>query len=269
VSRYRSNGGSAPPRKVRSEGSRDYQEPKEPKTFSRALLKAAWVSVVGLLFSVLVSLLVGFIGPLHAPAEFLQRIGTDWGMRFAANVLGGAVNGGGPHGKYAFVDVDRSACEGFSSPSSQIDCVAGHIVPVDLTLAFVRAAREAGARAIVVDVAPPEDEEQRRLLYEGIVRTGGAPVIAPLYGRPAEDGRGIRGDPSHDLIPGGRKCDRQLFLAAVSTVADEEANDGVLRHFAKGIRWFGGGSEQAQWVPTAAYLASVIGGPRRVEPLAV
>lgn len=196
------------------------------------------------------------------PMRWLEQAGIDAGMWLVANVgwfqADAAV---APALRYAFVDVDRSACEAFADGEPASACATGNPARSSLVVDLVRALRAAGAAVIVVDVVPPAAARERAAWLRELGGGGGdtgAWVIAPVFARPSDacaDGLSIHGDRNHDIAPA--HAAGRLRLASVATRLDAEAADGVLRHYPMASRLHLDG-EAPRWLPTVPMLASML-----------
>lgn len=235
----------------------------EHGTQAHWLHRAFTSALGGLMFAALLCAgLVALQAARVQPLRWLEQAGIDTGMWLVANVGWFQANPAGlPALRYAFVDVDRSACEAFVDGEPASACATGNPARSALVVDLVRALRAAGAAVVVVDVAPPATVRERAAWMGELAGTGGgtgAWVIAPVFARPSDvcaDGLSIHGDRSHDIAPA--HVAGRLRLASVATRLDPEVADGVLRHYPMASRLHLDG-EASRWLPTVPMLAAVL-----------
>lgn len=227
--------------------------------------KAILVSVTGLVFSLALSALMSLGAALRiAPLMALERAGVDFAMKtyvaFAPWVDPGFE--GEAAQAYAFVDVDLAACRPFSVSGDEA-CLRDKPIPPTLIMDFARSAKTSGARVVIVDVEPPEAEEDRTALYESLARGAGPWFVVPLPSRPnfSADAVDLTIDwrePGQPMLASGR-----LRLAPMVTTTDPAAGDGIVRHFPILARVRGANGARTKWLPTAPYLAAILADPNQ------
>ncbi|MFM9914943.1 MAG: CHASE2 domain-containing protein [Rhizobacter sp.] len=226
----------------------------------RALVTAAGgVLFATMLAALLVTLQAWRVPPLRA----LEQAGIDAGMWAYANVGGlgePAARAGAAPLRYAFVDVDRAACEAFLDGAPASACATDNPARSALVIDLVRALRSAGAKVVVVDVAPPaaQAERERAAWLAALAAPNGPWVIAPVFARPSDecgDGLSLRGERAHDITPA--HAVGRLRLASVATLLDAELGDGVLRHYPMASRLLVDG-QAPRWIPTVPMLAAAL-----------
>ncbi|MBX7247760.1 MAG: CHASE2 domain-containing protein [Caulobacteraceae bacterium] len=163
---------------------------------------------------------------------------------------------------YAFVDVDLASCRPFSDEDA---CLRTQPAPPALIMDFARAARTSGARVVIVDVEPPAAAADRAALYAALAGRSGPWFVAPMPSRPNFNPDEV--DLTIDWPQAGQPAlaSGKLRLAPMATTTDPAAGDGVVRHFPILARVRGAGTEQSRWLPTAPYLAAMLGDRRRAK----
>jgi hypothetical protein len=235
---------------------------------------ALQTTVSGLVFAVvLATLLVALQAAQVRPLRALEQAGVDAGMWLAAHVdiLGrdhAAGRAAAPR-RYAFIDVDRAACEAFLDGAPRTLCATDNPARSALVVDLVRALRESGAAVVMVDVAPPPPaaERERAAWRAGLVAASGPWVLAPVAARPSDlcgDGLSLWGERSHDIVP--THAAGRLRLVSVASRLDPDLADGVLRDFPLASRLHLRG-EPARWLPTMPMLAALLAGGASAEQI--
>jgi len=218
-------------------------------------VKAIHASLVGFLFAVFVAMiLVGLYVAGFSFAKDLEQSGIDLGMKLNSDRSSTSM----PY-EYVFVDVDQEACKRFLDKQSDLDpeCLTSKPVPTSLIIDFVRAASESQAAIVIVDVNPPEknEEQEREALTRELAKNMDSSktwIIAPIYGRPGESKNGlvVNGDPRFDIV--SSHSQGQLRLASVATYAES----GIVRVYPTASCLVT--NEGQRWVPTIPYLAALL-----------
>lgn len=227
-------------------------------------VKAIIAALAGLLFSLVLSACLSLGSAFRvAPLVAVEQAGIDFGMRAYTAFTGSPRTAKAiPH--YVFVDVDRPACDAFSTASQP--CGTGRSVPPDLIIAFAEAARRSGAVVVLIDVKVPEDVEERTRLARGLAADDGPWVIASLGVRPRVSSEQLEltaeGESLLGPVEGGRLRSGKLLLAPFVTATDAFAADGVIRHYPLLARIKGVDTgPEARWLPSAPFLASGLADP--------
>lgn len=222
--------------------------------------KALLVSVTGLVFSLALSALLTLGAAFRAaPLMALERAGVDFALKtyvaFAPWVDPGFDS---PMAQgYAFVDLDLAACRPFSPDGDQA-CLRDQPAPPALIMDFARAAQTSGAKVVIVDIEPPDDQADRDALYRSLSRETGPWFVAPMPSRPNFSPDTL--DLTIDWPQAGQPvlANGKLRLAPMATTTDPAAGDGIVRHFPILARVRDAEGTHSQWMPTAPYLAAVL-----------
>ena len=242
-------------------------------------LKAVTVTAAGALMSLIVSAALALAGAMGLPgASALERGGIDMAMQ--AFVLFAPQTDPQPgrpgEGRFAFVDVDDICTTFAAAPAT---CRSRDPIPVELQLDFLRAVQNSGAKVVIVDVIPPDDEAAFNALRDGIQMIANAPgggpwIIAPVTSRPETTSRpGVAGrkprgpairiketaDIERQLAPDFHSG--RLRLASIVTTDDPAAGDGVIRHYPlTSTIHIAEGSDRI--LPSAPFLAAMLSDDR-------
>ncbi|MBX3640464.1 MAG: CHASE2 domain-containing protein [Nitrosomonas sp.] len=219
-------------------------------------VKATHASLTGLIFATFIAIVLVTLNALDFNVmQKLEQMGIDWGMEHYAFHPPASMNASGY--EYVFVDVDHVACKQFINKELDPECLTSKPVPSNLIIDFVRAARESGAKVIIVDVNPPEKHEQseRDTLLQGLtenVEASDTWIVVPIYARPGDSVNGlvINGDTRFDIIP--EHARGNVRLASVATYAVQ----GTVRSYPAASCLVT--REGQRWVPTIPYLVALL-----------
>ncbi len=215
----------------------------------------------GYVFSVLLSaVLVTLAVTRFEPVMALERAGIDLAMKVYVSfptLLGNVPRS--PRLTYAFVDIDEAACRAFSAAAPDA-CGATKAAPAAAVAAVVDALRASDAKVVIVDVAAPEEPQERQRLTAALTGPSAPWIVASIESRPTANAGEVRADPTKELVAGRSKG--RLLLAALTTFSDPSASDGLVRHYPPAVRVLGPGGAEA-WLPTAPFLAAALASDGR------
>jgi hypothetical protein len=220
-------------------------------------VKALLATLAGLMLSALITItIIALSAADFAPARVLERTGVDFGMQLYVYLIEPLAPPKSTQ-EYAFIDVDRDACMAFANQDGSA-CDSRTPVPPALVEDFVRAAGVAGAKVVLVDVAPPAKPEDRKALWTALAKPDGPWVIAPMYGRPGDDplGLSLNGDPAQDIFPS--RAHGRLRLAVAGTIDND--GDGIIRVYPTQFR-VTEPDNRVDWFPSTPLLASQLANP--------
>jgi hypothetical protein len=220
-------------------------------------VKALLATLAGLMLSGLITICIIVLAAVDfAPARVLERTGVDFGMQLYVYLIEPLAPPRSTQ-EYAFVDVDREACLAYSKHDVSA-CDAKEPVPPNLLEDFVHAAGQAGAKVVLIDVAPPAKLEDRTALYNTLAKSDGPWIIVPMYGRPGDDPQGVtlNGDPTQDIFP--TRAKGRLRMAVAGTIDND--GDGVIRVYPSEFRVIEPDS-RTHIFPTTPLLASELANP--------
>ena len=208
------------------------------KGIPSALRVAFERSLTGLLFGLLVAFAIVVASVLEwRPAKLLQSWGSDIGLRLFADPslapYDGLMTARTP---FVFVDLDREACAAFvGSARAAIECSDPSTPPPDIITALIRGLDESGATVVILDYNLPtpsvvsnEDARAQHVELRALLTADeGVPVIAPAPLDPVARVLSVVDQRVDRFVEGW--SEGRLRLAAFVTLADPDAQDGIIR----------------------------------------
>lgn len=191
-------------------------------------VRGSVLALAGFLFSIGTSVLVVIMLALDfAPAVHFERLGADLTQRIYTSFASGRARVTETADHYVLFDVDAAACAINGQGSHR--CTSGNPVPEQVIVPLARAAADAGAKVVIVDVRPPENPTSAALLARRLDAIKGSWIVAPLPTRPAQDAGELVLERSVPHSAG------RLRYAAFAAVGPGEGDD-MLRHYPASIR---------------------------------
>jgi len=222
--------------------------------------KAVVVSVAGLIFSLLLSFAILLGSAIGIPGlASIERAGVDASMRLFVTFPWITDSPRFDSDRYAFIDIDNKTCYQFSNPA---DCKEREPVPVAVVSDFLHAAKDAGAKIIIVDVLPDDEDHQKNLLsaLQNAAQGHDGPwIIGLIPGRPEYVGDRIVETAELDRLAVHEPS--RLRLASAITATDTETFDGIVRRYPILTFVKAAGSAIERPIPTVPFLAAMLAEP--------